>query len=103
MPAQNTRRSNAEVRTELYAVYAEIYVEKESHLVAHGKKAGDHPEPCEWCDRFGQRMIGVKMALHHFGGKPQVIPKRCLAAAREAAAKRAADCVIVPWPQSSHS
>lgn len=76
MLAQEMRRSNAEVRAELYVVYAEIYVEKESHLVAYPRNAGSHPEPCEWCDRFGQRMAGVKMALRHFGGNPRVIPKQ---------------------------
>lgn len=103
MPAEEMHRSNAEVRAELYIVYAEIFVEKESHIVAYAKNAGTHSTPCEWCERFGQRMNGVKMALRHFGGNPRTIPKQCFKAAREAVARRAPDCVIVPWPQPSQS
>src|ERR1035437_1298642 len=101
MPAQDIQRSNVEVRNELYVVYAEIYLEKESHTAAFAMSPNGHPKPCEWCDRFDQRMIGVKIAIHHFGGKPRVTPKKCfeVAAARRAAAK----AVILPWQQASLS
>jgi hypothetical protein len=99
-PVQDACRSNAEVRNELYTVYAEVYLERESHLAACARLPGGHQEDeCEWCERYEQRLIGVRLALRHFGGNPRTIPKQC----RGTAEARAADCVIVPWPQPSHS
>lgn len=50
---------------------------------------------CEWCDRFDQPMVGIKLALRHFGRNPRTIPKQC----RTVMVTRAADSIIVPWPQ----
>lgn len=55
--------------------------------------------PCEWWDRFDQPMVGIKLALRHFGGNPRTIPKQC----RNVMVTRAADSIIVPWPQPPHS
>jgi hypothetical protein len=101
MLVQDIQRSNAKVRSELYAVYAEIYLEKESHVAALTKSQDGHSRPCEWCDRFDQRMVGVKMALRRFGGNPRVIPKKCFEIV--AARRTAGAAAIVPWPKSSGS
>lgn len=95
MSAQDIPRSNAEVRNELYIVYAEIHAEMQRHKTANAELPHGHVEgECEWCTLYKQRMIGIRAAIRHFGGNPRTIPKQCRAVAN---ANRS-DGIIVPWP-----